>query len=284
MKLDYNIIWIEDKFSDRDDSDGEIFYGIKSQIETFLGHQFFNIDKFDTAADFENFATIFDGAKEYDLIITDLSLNNGTTGTQVIDYVRDKKQNSTEILFYSANTKFRDQKLINSNRITYFQLTGDYKDLGDAIENLIKLTIQKFQHIVAMRGMIMHETSSLDVIITELANKILGKEGNNNIDFKIIKNAFLTSIQSNAKEKYDKATDGKIKDILKDNLIFNISEKINIIDSFINECNNKGINIDNFTNDYKKEVNTIRNNFAHATLEVDAITGTQYFKGNRHLS
>lgn len=38
-----------------------------------------------------------------------------------------------------------------------------YRELGASIMDLINLTISKFQNIVTMRGMIMQETSSLDL-------------------------------------------------------------------------------------------------------------------------
>lgn len=283
MKLNYNIIWIEDKFSDKDDSEGRIFYGIKEEVKTFLENQFFNIEKFDVAVDFEKFTAIFDSAKEYDLIITDLSLNDGTTGTQVIDYVRDKKQDSTEILFYSANQKVREQKLTNSNRITYFELTGDYKDLRDTIENLINLTIKKFQHIVSMRGMIMHETSSLDVSLSKIAKKILEdnelvkiKEKYPNYNVENIKNLFLDNLIKNTKEKSNKAQEKKLKNILKDNVLFSSGEKNNVISYFIDELIKNGADITNFTENYKKFIST-RNDFAHAELSTDE-NGKQFFK------
>jgi len=278
MKLDYNILWVDDRIKERP------FQKILQQTKVFLLDQYFKCN-ITEAEDFNQFKDFFSSATEFDIIITDYSLNEGTFGSQVIDFIRDSQHNFTEIFFYSANSDLKDIKLFSNNRITFFQLTGgDYKELETEILEVINQTIKKFQHIVSMRGMIIQETSSLDVSMSDLAIKVLKSdlinfiEKNPKIEFEKIAKGFFESIQKNASEKYKKAFSNKLSDVLKDDVIFNTGEKINIIGLFIDELIEKGFKLDKFTDDYKLSINKVRNNFAHAVLESDPDTGRQFFK------
>jgi CheY-like chemotaxis protein len=219
MKLDYNILWVDDRIKERP------FQKILRQTKEFLLDQYFNCNIVE-AEDYNEFVEIFSTKKEFDIIITDYSLNDGTFGTQVIDFIRDSQHNFTEIFFYSAKDNVKEAKLFNNNRITFYQLTGgDYKELENEILEVINQTIKKFQHIVTMRGMIMHETSSLDLIMDQLVTSYINNQKNrDNAD--LILPPIITEIQKNAKEKYDKAFSNNSYKILKDNVLFSASQKI----------------------------------------------------------
>jgi hypothetical protein len=265
MKLDYNILWVDDRIKDRP------FQKILEDTKEFLLNQYFNCNIIETE-DFNEFKKEFSNKKEFDIIITDYSLNDGTFGNQVINFIRDSEHNFTEIFFYSANNKVKDIKLFNNNRITFFQLTeGDYKELGSEITEVINQTIKKFQHIVSIRGMIMHETSSLDVIMNCIVkNYIEDTKNKENID-KILPEIFL-EIQKNAKEKCDRAFSNKPNKILGDNVLFNASQKIFALGKIL-----EIIEQYDFSKDYNQEIIWYRNQFAHAEIFVNE-NGKECFK------
>ncbi len=278
MKLDYNILWVDDRIKERP------FQRILEQTKVFLLDQYFKCNIIE-AEDYNQFKEKFSSKTEFDIIITDYSLNEGTFGSQVIDFIRDSQHNFTEVFFYSANSDLKDIKLFSSNRITFFQLTGgDYKELENEILEVINQTIKKFQHIVSMRGMIIQETSTLDVSMSDLAVKVLKSdlvnfiEQNPTVQLEKILKGFFDNIQKNALEKHTKAFSNKLSNVIKDDIIFNTGEKINIIGLFIDELIEKGFKLDKFTDDYKSSINKVRNNFAHAVLESDPDTGRQFFK------
>jgi len=265
MKLKYKIIWVEDKIDTRP------FKSLIENVKTHLENEFFNVSM-DIAEDFEEFKEKYEDSQTYDLIITDLNLNE-SHGNEVIDFVRDEKHILTEIFFYSANNELSDIQLINSSRITFFKLDGqDYhKELQRSIIELIDLTIAKFQNIITMRGMIMHETSSLDLKMEEIVRKQLN---NPNLEEQIkpLLNTIFDNIFINAKEKFDKAEKRKVKDILRDNVLFNSSQKIFALGAILEIMKEE-----NFAPKYNDEVILIRNQFAHSEL-LKNDEGKEYFK------
>lgn len=268
MKLDYNIVWIDDK------SDTRPFQSMKQSVNKYVDEQFFNCS-IQVFEDFDEFKDSFDDKLVYDLIITDLSLSNDTTGKQVIDFVRENKHNHTEIFFYSANKNIREINLVNFNRITFFQLsTENYRELENEIKDLIALTIQKFQHIVAMRGMIMHETSSLDSQMLDII-KIALK--NKDVNFSELSVQIYDELNGLYNQKIDFVnecrTKSNFKELTKDNFVFSAEYKIKTLGQILNSLQKE-----DFSGKYKSEINSIRNKFAHAILEKDPNTGREYFK------
>lgn len=265
MKLDYKIIWVEDRI------DTKPFVSLKESVKTYLEDEFFNVT-IETAEDFDEFKEKYEKSKTFDLIITDLNLNE-SHGSEVINFLRDEKHVLTEIFFYSANSELTTTSLINNSRITFHQMDGSsaYKELGNAIIELINLTISMFQHIVTMRGMIMQETSSLDlkmenIVKTQLKNPALADSMSPVIE------CIFNNIITSASEKFKKAEAKKIKHILKDNVLFNSSQKIFALGEILNILKKE-----NFSDDYTKEIINIRNQFAHAELKKND-DGKEYFK------
>ncbi len=265
MKLNYKIIWVEDKIDTRP------FLSLLDNVKSHLENEFFNVH-IDTAEDFDEFKEKYEDSQTYDLIITDLNLNE-SHGNEVIDFIRDEKHILTEIFFYSANSELSTTKLANSSRITFYQLDGqDYhKELQNSIIEVINLTIAKFQNIITMRGMIMQETSSLDLKMEEIVRKQLS---NPNLEEHItpLLNTIFDNIFANAKEKYERAEKRKVKDILRDTVLFNSSQKIFALGAILEIMKEE-----NFASKYNDEVILIRNQFAHSELKKNE-QGKEYFK------
>lgn len=265
MKLNYKIIWVEDKIDTRP------FLSLIDNVKNHLKNEFFNVH-IDTAEDFDEFKEKYEDSQTYDLIITDLNLNE-SHGSEVIDFIRDEKHILTEIFFYSANSELSTTKLANSSRITFYQLDGqDYhKELQNSIIEVINLTIAKFQNIITMRGMIMQESSSLDLKMEEIIRKQLI---NPDLEEHItpLLNTIFDNIFANAKEKYERAEKRKVKDILRDTVLFNSSQKIFALGAILEIMKEE-----NFAPKYNDEVILIRNQFAHSELKKNE-EGKEYFK------
>lgn len=265
MKLDYKIIWVEDRI------DTKPFVALKENVKKHLEDEFFNVN-IETAEDFDEFKKKYEDSETFDLIITDLNLNE-SHGSEVINFVRDEKHILTEIFFYSANSELTTTSLVNNSRITFHQMDGSsaYRELENSIIELIDLTISMFQHIVTMRGMIMQETSSLDLKMENIVKSQL-KNPNLAESIKPVLDNIFDSILANAKEKFDKATDRKSNIILKDNVLFNSSQKIIALGEVL-----KIMKEEDFSKAYTDEIILIRNQFAHSELKKDE-DGKEFFK------
>jgi len=267
MKLNYKIIWVEDKIETRP------FERIVENIKRFLNDHFFDVE-IETAEDFEEFKIKFEANGSFDLVITDFSLND-SQGNQVIDFIRMDKNILTEVFFYSANTEIRSVGLVNSSRISFYRLegTGYHSELQRKIEELIALTIAKFEHIVAMRGMIMHETSSLDEQAFEMVTEYIT---NNDDEVRtVLYDELISFFERKAQISSTSKKNNNINNIIKDPLLLTSSQRASVLSSMINK---KGF--EDFIKEYKKEVINIRNQFAHAVLEVGE-DGKEYFKNKK---
>jgi hypothetical protein len=263
MKIEYNILWLDDAKQEIEEGEYhlELFDFVKSlgflpQIKLVRTEQ-------------EFFVILND--KQWDLIMTDYNLDeiseNPEKGDEVIEKIR-KKDVLTEILFYTK--KDDENRKVGFNRITFI----DTSKMSGTIHNekvllkakeLIDLTVRKFQNIVAMRGMIMHETSSLDVEFTEILEKFI--TGNEDAIIKI-------------KERFKKFNSDNIEET--DGLPLNdLLNKIGASHRWkgLKENLNKD-DIYNTLLDYEKDIIIIRNKFAHAVLAEDE-SGRKYFRNKK---
>jgi hypothetical protein len=166
-------------------------------------------------------------------------------------------------MFYSAQGEVVDT--VKLDRITFVDTrkivgTDHYDKLMGKAFDLIKLTIKKFQHIISMRGMIMNETSSLDVEIEDILSKIIAK--GNSVDIvKIIKEKFLKTNYEFA-ERITNCED--VAELLK-----NIGADHRVRSILRNIDNGE---IKDILSDYTRQIITVRNQFAHAVLENETNT------------
>lgn len=158
MKLDYKILWIDN------DIDTYVDNNTVSELEDFLIETGFT-PQIKTVSD----ESVLDRYlnEKYDLIISDFNLNK-ENGDVVIYRLRNEKRIDTEILFYSARSDFLSDDEVK-NRLAFMERINIHQGRGseliDKIEKVIKLTIGKLLSLNATRGLIMSETSELDLEI-----------------------------------------------------------------------------------------------------------------------
>ncbi len=217
----------------------------------------------------------------FDLILTDYHLNesgsNSRDGDKIVREVREKNSIFTEIMFYSAQGDAAGK--VELDRITFVdtkRIVGNdhYEKLISRAIKLIDLTIKKFQHVVVMRGMIMHETSSLDNQMLTIIKKALEST---NINFDELAVQIYDELDALYSEKSklvnDCRTNNKFKKLAKDPFVFSAEYKIKTLGQVL-----ISLQKNDFSGEYKDEINSIRNKFAHAVLEKDPSTGREYFR------
>lgn len=263
MKLDYKILWLDDKIksvvlADYEDDIEDLKTYIKS-----LGFK----ETIDFVRTEEELFSKLDEAGEYDLIMTDYHLDetkgNTRNGDDIIKTIRERDI-FTEIMFYSAQGEVKDTDRLD--RITFFEsfrVLGDdhYEKIFRKAKELIELTVRKFQNIVTMRGMIMHETSDLDLTIQEILKSII-ENGETEAIVNIIKKKKIKSTNDFLKKRIDQFEN-------LDDFLINIGadHRLRALVRNLPDDERKSL-----LETYKEKIIDVRNQFAHATLDIDSNT------------
>lgn len=268
MKLEYNILWIDNDIQEYIDN-GEVA-NLNSYLEE-LGFEP-NIVTVKDEADLDQFIYNY----KYDLIISDFNLN-ATTGDKIIEKIRDEKGFSTEILFYTAKSNFRDdpevkERLAFMDRITFHSNRDTFLD---KVEKLIRLTLDKLLELNATRGLITAATSDLDVEIEEIVMQLVLHHKIGDDDLKqIVTDKAHTPLQKRLETFWDKYNDfqsyfPKIDAVKKWEIFRDLLKPLKAKDGI------KSFLDSNKT--YQTQVIDIRNKFAHAKAIEDK--GTLKLKG-----
>jgi len=269
MKLEYNILWLDNDLKDYIDN------GDVKSINDYL------ID-----LGFEpNIVTVFDEAEldehldiKYDLIISDFNLNK-ENGDVIIYRIREERKLDTEILFYSAKSNFIEDKDVKE-RLAFMERINiqiGRDTLLDKIEKVIELTVQKLLELNATRGLITSATSELDVVIEETTMELVYnhlKLSKDDIDGII--NFYVDDYLRKSPDYFLK----KYKEVGFKKWFHRIdaSRKWNIFRGLLKKIDNNDIK-DFLTKNksYGKDVIDIRNKFAHAKSEM--VDGKLVLKG-----
>lgn len=186
MRLIYNILWIED--------DSASLESKKVEIEEYLNEHGF-ILKLETNKD-GNMPAEYN-YNIFDVIAVDCNLENNKKGHDVIKEIR-KGNLYTEILFYSL-----DGDVVLRKKIAETGCDGIYCSSRDgaveALKKLIYTTIKKSQDINNIRGLIIGETTDIEVKMCDIAKKIHEKTGEEELK-SIIKSAIDKHIVSGQKK------------------------------------------------------------------------------------
>jgi hypothetical protein len=129
----------------------------------------------------------------------------------------------------------------------------------------------------------MHETSSLDAQSMKILKSYLnckGKGCGKCVDkerCKPIADSIFGKLEQQFNEKRSdvvKLKENKnLRKLIKDNFLFSADYKIEALSKIL-----ENLKITDFSADYKTEIITVRNKFAHAILEKNEETGRAYFK------
>ncbi|MBS1748943.1 MAG: response regulator [Bacteroidetes bacterium] len=273
MKLEYNILWIDNDIQEYIDN-REV-----NNLKTFLEELGFepNIVTVEDEAELDNFIYNF----KYDLIISDFNLN-ATTGDKIIEKIRDEKGFSTEILFYTAKSNFRDDpevkdRLAFMDRITFHSNRDTFLD---KVEKLIKLTLDKLLELNATRGLITAATSELDVEIEEIVMQLVVKHNKSDADLKqIVNDKVFSKLEGTVKNFWDNY--GNFQDYFPK---IEAVKKWEILRDLLKPLKSQNQEINTFLENnktYQDQVITIRNQFAHVKAVEE--NGTLKLKGRKDI-
>jgi CheY-like chemotaxis protein len=156
MAIEYKILWFED--------DAEIVSENAEVLREFLADNGFQlrINHQENGLHLENHI-----GEDYDLILTDLNLSEEDTGDRIIAKLRDHSI-LTEVLFYSSNASGINDIITKHKWVERVSFLVGAKELQNKVRQLVTLTIKKLQEANTVRGLVLSETSELDVTMTEI--------------------------------------------------------------------------------------------------------------------
>ena len=165
MKVTYKLLWADD--------DSTWYNGFKENIlENEIQEKFDDLGfAFESKLiDFTKMNTedFLKEAEEYDLLLIDYNLSDTTLGSDVIKAVRENSI-LTNLIFYSQSEPevLRDALYKKGVLEGVYFSRRDEEFLAEKLEKVIDLTVKKSQHINALRGLLMAETSDMDVLVVE---------------------------------------------------------------------------------------------------------------------
>lgn len=270
MRIEYKILWVEDEKGWYKDS--------KGLIEDYLDELgFVLVSKY--CKTFEEVKTehSLNQLKEYDLLLVDFTLAGSPDGDEIIKFIRKQKENPilTDVIFYS-----NDIESVRSS-IRKYDFEGIYTShRGDFIgkaEQVIDTTIKKVQEVNSMRGLIMAETSELDHLMLDIIYRYINKEEEGNskeLENYIFEKACEFSDKNTAQYSSYKENDD-IKGLINSGLFHSMvkAKSIQKLIKLLGDTTFKDLK--NFTQDYNRDVISVRNNFAHVKEEIDPETGNK---------
>ncbi|KRE71987.1 response regulator [Paenibacillus sp. Soil750] len=253
MGLNYKILWFEDDVEIVEENKKELVelladYGLKLEI----------LHK-DNGMDLESY--IDEG---FDLILTDLNLNDEDTGDKIIARIRDHSI-LTEVLFYSSNVKEINNIIQRHEWVERVSFAVGAGQVQNKIKQLVSLTIKKLQEVNTVRGLVMAETSDLDLKMTELLTDFFDTFS----DSELKKQELINSTVNNRHDRLEKLKKTQPTDINQFCERLDAADRLNAIVRLINHTDNK-LSEKHFNNNketlskYVEEILNIRNALAHA--------------------
>lgn len=258
MALEYRILWFED--------DAEIVSENAEILDEYLKDYGFMLN----IKHCENGHNLEDLIKEdYDLILTDLNLSEEDTGDKIIENLRSHNI-LTEVLFYSSNSTGINNIITRHKWVERVSFLVGAKELLSKIKQLISLTIKKLQEVNTMRGLVMSETSELDVKMTGIILELISTCGDQDNKKQELINEVIKNREDRLSKYRSNATIGIIEELCEK---LETNDRLSAINRLIKHRHRelgKTLFSDNkdILQAYKSEILDIRNALAHSEVTI----------------
>ncbi len=253
MGIEFNILWFEDN--------EDWLNSIKSDVEEKITNRHFTpkITCFPNTAQLEN---LKDQIHTFHLILTDLKLDDGSTGTDVIKFFRENDI-LADVLFYSGDGVARIKEVMQNSALEgVYTAPRDGDSLIEKLQMLIDKTIVRFETPSSMRNHLINYVADNDLILKNFIKDSIDCETTNKYCLKL-----LTEYQDN--------TDKKIKGIKETSKsVLNQSLEQRLLDSDkISRVFHKVLEIKNisglFTHEeYRIDILKKRNDLSHDSTTI----------------
>lgn len=275
MRLDFNVLWVED-------NQGNVHSQV-DRIEFLLKKEGFRLQTL--------FAATLDQAMGYlsddihgdhiDLILMDYDLGAGGKGDDGLVAVRNKFQYK-DIIFYSSQAA--ELKDMVANKKVQGVYCSTRNDLPDTVDGVFEALVKKVLDIDHSRGIVMGATSDVDHLVNECLRAIF------EISDEQQREKTLEKLASHVKEKEKRFT----KDLAAISSVKHVSELADMTHFYtsadrlrllMNALKNIGSDAGNIqtVQDYNDTV-PVRNTLAHVRVETNGFSRRLFDKNNKELT
>lgn len=155
MRINYNILWVENEL--------DWLESIEDEIKDFVEEQGFCF-----VCDVANGKSEINSYNKYDIILMDLNLASEPTGDVIIQEIRNSNI-YTDVVLYSAQDISITRSKGKDKELDGVYYSGRNPDLFlNKVKQVIATTIRKTQDLANIRGLVMAEVSELDVMMAEI--------------------------------------------------------------------------------------------------------------------
>lgn len=262
MRLDFNVLWVDDQQSQVE--------SLREAIETDMRREGFKLEVLFKSSVGDAVACLDDCVfKDHvDLILMDYDLGNGPKGDEGLQRIRDIIPYK-DIIFYSSLMTVKLKKIVKDKA-----LLGIYSaprhELPEIVIELFNMLVKKVLDIDHYRGIVMGTTSEIDGFINNALLKIFS---NGNDDHK--KNIFtiiseqLKEIKENFKKTHGKAkTADNLEELFKLHGIYSSAKRVKLLRKYLASLEEHKGKCEKIK-EYETEIMPARNDLAHISVKRD---------------
>lgn len=280
MRLDFNVLWVEDQPSAVESQ--KVALSEKLEVQGF--HLFTRMCK-----SYEEVQGVISDQvfkDEVDLILVDWDLGKAGHGQEVISKIREHIQYK-EVVFYSANSSIEDLRKMAFEQHLEGIYCSSREDLVIEVEGVFDSLIKKVLDLDHTRGIVMGATSDVDHIVNEcllLMNASLDEAKQGQLLAKALE--YVSSKQTQLDEKTEELKSAKaLKVFLDAHLVFTAYDRLKILSGLLK--------FDEFSaqkkykddvEEYKEKVVKFRNELGHIKLVPEGRSTTIITRDGKEVS
>lgn len=276
MRLDFNVLWVEDQ--------PQAVKAQRDRIELLIKKEGFRLQVI--------FASSVKEAKQYlsndiygdhvDIILMDYDLGAGGKGDQGLVEVRSIFPYK-DIVFYSAKAQDLSEMVAQKQVEGVFCSTRD--DLPDTVDGLFEALVKKVLDIDHSRGIVMGATSDIDHYVNDCLNSCFenGDDACQAATLKVVERHVNEKNKSFNKELSNISEIKHVSELKKYFNVYTSNDRIRLLKNSLEVVNLHTDSVPNITR-YLKETVPKRNQLAHVRVQVDGFSRKLFDRDNKELT
>lgn len=273
MRLDFNVLWVDDQPDQLQSQATAIAKGMQDYG--------FNLNRtmcrtMDEIRDLVAGDGLF--TDEVDLILVDWDLGAEQRGQDVIATVREKVLYK-DVIFYSSRTEVTHLRRFALEAGVEGVFCATKRDLVEEVMGVFESLVKKVLDLDHTRGIVMGATSDIDHMVISCLT-ILSESGTEEQRIKLLtkaKKLLSNSLKENEKKARELLATGSLSELLKSHALFTANHRLRVLNKAIKAAQYDGHgSLRQGLKTYIEKVVPKRNELGHLVLHPDGKPGSTY--------